>query len=235
MIAHRGASNIAPENTLKAFKMAIDLGADCIELDIHQSKDGELVVIHDENLNRITGQNGFIKNFTLEELKSFDFGEGEQIPTLREVIELTLGKINLNCEIKVEGISNRVIDLIKEYEILSSVIISSFIHDELLKFQKIEPLLKLASLEPNVYKISYSWEEKRQMIQFCIRNNLYAINPHFPILDQQFVKFAHKNNIKVFPWTVDRKHSIKKLIMLNVDGIITNDIVRLKNILNDEI
>jgi glycerophosphoryl diester phosphodiesterase len=235
IMAHRGASNIAPENTLKSFEKAIELEANFIELDVCETKDGVLVIFHDENISRITGQSGFIKDLTFSELRTLDFGKGERIPTLREVIEITSGRINLNCEIKVEGIANSVIDLFKEYNIINSVIISSFIHNELLEFQKIEPKLKLASLEPNTYKISYPWDEKKQMIQFCVNNNLYAINPHYPILDQQFVDSAHEYNIKVFPWTVNRKSSLKKLIKFGVDGIITNDIVTLRKILNQEI
>ena len=95
----------------------------------------------------------------------------------------------------------------------------------------ISPSLKLASLEPTQGTIKIDWDKKKEMIQYCIDNNLYAINPLVMMVDQQFVDFAHANNVKVFPWTVDSKVSIKKLIRLGVDGIITNDISRTKDIL----
>ncbi|MFX0029186.1 MAG: glycerophosphodiester phosphodiesterase [Candidatus Hermodarchaeota archaeon] len=231
IFAHRGANKLAPENTLKAFKKAIELTADFIELDIHVSKDGELVVAHDYDLHRITGKDGYIKDFTLKQLKSLNFGEGEKIPTLQEVIELVKGKINLNCEIKVKGITTKVVNLLREYHIIDEVVVSSFLHNELLKFQKIEPKLKLASLEPLKFKGNYSWDMKKRMIQFCINNNLFGINPHYTIIDQQFVDFAHTNNIKVFPWTVDSKPTIRNLIKFGVDGIITNDISKTKEVI----
>ena len=232
IIGHRGASNIAPENTVRAFNKAIDLKADYIELDIQKTKDGALVVTHDDDIQRLTGQHGHVKDFTLEDLKSLDFGEGEKIPTLEEVIEMTLGKINLNCEIKVENISRKVVDIIKKYEIINSIILSSFIHSELLKFQKIAPELKLASLEPTQFIRNYGDDKKKQMISFCIDNNLYAINPFYTIVDYEFVEIAHENSIKVFPWIVDSKPIMKRLIKYGVDGIITNDINKMKQVLS---
>ena len=99
IVAHRGANNLAPENTLKAFKKAIELRADFVECDVLESKDGVLVITHDEEISRLTGQFGYVRDLTLEKLKTFDFGDGEKIPTLQELIELINGKINLNCEV----------------------------------------------------------------------------------------------------------------------------------------
>ena len=93
LIGHRGASAIAPENTLKAFQKAIDLKADYVEFDVHQSMDGELIVIHDPNTFRSTGHKGSIEKMSLAEIKELDAGEGEKIPTLDEIIQITKGKI----------------------------------------------------------------------------------------------------------------------------------------------
>jgi len=231
IVGHRGASSVSPENTLKAFQKAIELEADYVEFDVQETRDGNIVVTHDEDIKRITGKDGLIKDMTLKELRKLNFGEGEKIPTLQELVELTKNKIGLNCEIKVEGITEKVIHIFREYDILDATMVSSFIHDELLKIQKLEPSLKLASLEPTPGTIKIDWDKKKEMIQYCIDNHLYAINPIVMMVDQQFVDFAHANNIKVFPWTVDSKVSIKKLIRLGVDGIITNDISRAKAIL----
>jgi len=235
IIAHRGASNIAPENTLKAFKKAIELKADFIEFDVLESKDGELVISHDEEISGLTGRYGFVRDLTLEELKTFDFGEGEKILTLQELIDLTKGKINLNCEVIVKGISNEVIKILKKYDLTDSVIISSFKREELLKFQKIDPTVKLAYLDHNSYERPCSWDKKAEWIQFCIDNNLYAINPFYPLVNQQFVDFAHGNNIKVFPFTVDSGPAMRKLIKFGVDGIITNDIIKAKKVLSRQL
>ncbi len=231
IIAHRGASKIAPENTLKAFKKAIELKADFIEFDVLETKDGKIVVCHDEEISKLTGQHGFIRELTLQELKTFDFGEGEKIPSFEELIEVTKGKINLNCEVIVKGISDKVIKILKKYDLTDSVLISSFKREELLKFQKIDPTVKLAYLDHNNYEMPCSWDKKEEWIQFCIDNKLYAINAFYPLVNQQFVDFAHDNNIKVFPFTVDSGPAMRKLIKFGVDGIITNDIVKAKTVI----
>ena len=232
VFGHRGANSSAPENTLKAFKKAIELKADFIEFDLQRSRDGKLVITHDLDIERLTGEKKKVCDMTLEELKSKDFGEGEKIPTLEDLIKETKGKIGLNCEIIVKGIVNKVVDIIRKYEVIHNTIISSFKHEELLKFQELEPDLKLASLEPTKYLSEYKWDLKKEMVKFCISNNLYAINPFYPLVDQQFVDYAHNYDINVFPWTVDSKPSIRKLMKYGVDGIITNDITRVKDILN---
>ena len=231
IMGHRGASAIAPENTLKAFEKAIDLKADFIEFDVQETLDGELVIIHDEDIKRITGHDGIISKMTLNELKMLDFGEGEKIPTLEELVKRTKNRIKLNCEIKVKGITEKVIKIFRKWDILNTTIVSSFIHEELLAIQKLTPSVRLASLEPTPGTIKIDWIRKKEMIEYCINNKLYAINPIVMMVDQQFIDYAHANDIKVFPWTVDSRISIKKLIRLGADGIITNDITKVKDII----
>ena len=231
IMGHRGASIIVPENTLKAFEKAIDLKADFIEFDVQETLDGELVITHDEDIKRITGQDGIISKMTLNELKMLDFGEGEKIPTLEELVKLTKNRIKLNCEIKVKGITEKVIKIFRKWDILNTTIVSSFIHEELLAIQKLAPSVRLASLEPTPGTIKIDWVRKKEMIEYCINNKLYAINPIVMMVDQQFIDYAHANDIKVFPWTVDSRISIKKLIRLGADGIITNDITKVKDII----
>lgn len=233
IIAHRGASSVAPENTLKAFQKAIDLSADFLEFDVHQSKDGEIVIMHDGNTFRTTGYLGSISNLTLQELKKLDCGEGERIPTLVELIKIARGKVNLNCEMKARGIEEKVIKILKEEKIIEDTIISSFKHDILLKIQKLEPQIRLASLEPTRSGWVKSWMSIKQMLRVAIENKFYAINPYYKLVDLNFVEKAHKNEIKIFPWTVNSVSSIRKLINLGVDGIITNKINRVKLVMNE--
>ena len=232
IVAHRGASSIAPENTLKAFQKAIELKADYIEFDVRKTKDDEIVIIHDGHTFRTTGHFGLIKNMNLEELKQLDCGEGETIPTLHELTNLAWGKIRLICEIKATGIAVIIIETIKEADILDTTIISSFKHDILLKFQKLEPRIKLASLEPTRTGWIKSWLSRKKLQNEAIKNRFYAINPFFKLVNRQFVIKAHKNNIRIFPWTVNSDNNIKKLIDIGVDGIITNNISRVRKILN---
>ena len=216
LIAHRGANKLAPENTIKSFQKAIQLKADYIEFDTHLSKDGEIVIMHDDDTSRTTGYKGKISEMTLEELKQLDCGEGERIPTLNELIDLAKGKIGLQLEIKAKGQANKIVSLLKENNLTDTTIISSFDHDELLEVQKLDPKLKLAPLVIGV--------KKNTTIQEAIDNNFYAIHPLYRFVTQKFLQKAHENNIKVNVWTVDSKSKIKKLVYLGVDGIITNDL-----------
>ncbi|MFX0137861.1 MAG: glycerophosphodiester phosphodiesterase [Candidatus Hodarchaeota archaeon] len=232
IIAHRGASNLAPENTLKAFKKAIELKADFIEFDVQQSKDGEIVIMHDANTFRTTGHPGILEKMTLKQLKQLDCGQGEEIPTLNELIEATKGKIGLNCEIKSKGIAKKVVEIFRDAEIIDSTIISSFKHGELIKIKKLEPRLRLASLNPTRTGWIVSWFSRRTMLKNANQNQFYAINPLYLLVNNNFVKKAHKNNLMVFPWTVDSQTAIENLVKIGVDGIITNNISRVKDVLN---
>ena len=232
IMGHRGASKIAPENTLKAFKEAIRLKADSVEFDVQETLDGEIVIIHDDNTLRTAGTEGIVKQMTLKELKKLNFGNGERIPTLMELIELAKDKISLNCEIKVEGIAKKIIQIFQDADILDSTIASSFLHEELIKIQKIEPQLKLATLVPTEAGKFSDWNYKKKIIDYNSENNYYAINPLYKLADKQFIEYAHEKNIKVFPWTVNSGIAMRKLINMGTDGIITNDISRLKEVLN---
>jgi glycerophosphoryl diester phosphodiesterase len=232
IMGHRGASKIAPENTFKAFKEAIRLKADSVEFDVQETLDGEIVIIHDDNTLRTAGTEGIVNQMTLVELKKLNFGNGEQIPTLLELIELAKDKISLNCEIKVEGIAKKVIQIFQDADILDSTIASSFLHEELIKIQKIEPQLKLATLVPTEAGKFSDWNYKKKLIDYTSENNYYAINPLYKLADKQFIEYAHEKNVKVFPWTVDSGIAMRKLINMGTDGIITNDISRLKEVLN---
>ena len=232
IIAHRGASNIAPENTLKAFKKAIELKADYIEFDVHQSKDGEIIIMHDSNTFRTTGYIGLIDKMTLKQLKQLDCGQGEKIPTLNELIEVTKGKIGLNCEIKSKGVAEKIVQIFRDANLIDSTIVSSFKHGELLKIQELEPRLKLASLNPTRTGWILNWFSRRNMLKKSVQNQFYAINPLYMLVNDKFVKKAHNKNLKVFPWTVDSQTTIETLVKIGVDGIITNNISKTKEVLN---
>jgi glycerophosphoryl diester phosphodiesterase len=230
LIAHRGASNIAPENTIKAFQMAIELNADGIEFDVRQSEDGELVIIHDSSTLRTTHSLGFINKMNIEKIKLLNAGKGEQIPTLRELINCTKGKINLMCELKVHGISEKVVDILKDADLIDSTIVISFKHDELLKIKKIEPKLRVGSIIPSGRGWISNWFAKKKEVLFASTNEFFSINPFYLLVNQKFVDFAHHHGLKLFSWTVNSKRTIKKLIKMGVDGILTNNIKKVNEI-----
>lgn len=232
IIAHRGASDIAPENTLKAFQMAIELEADYIEFDVRCSADGELVIMHDNCTLRTTKKLKWINRMNLEEIRSLNAGENETIPTLSDLIKGTKRKVNYMCEIKVRGIIDNVIKLLAENNLLDSTILISFKHDELLHIQTRYPHLKVGAIVPTAYGWLTNWFSKKQTITKAKHNQFYAINPHHMILNKNYVRLAHNQNLKVFPWTVNSHKSINRVIKLEVDGILTNHIKKTKEILS---
>ena len=221
IIGHRGASAIAPPNTLKAFEKAIELKADYSEFDIHITKDGEIVIIHDSNTYNTTGVNGLIKDMTLDQIKNLDAGEGEKIPTIQELINIAQNKMGLQIEIKATNLLDKLLRILKEENLLETSIISSFMLDELLKLKALEPNAKVGLLifaelvRPTIIK--------RKIVNVA-KHNFYSIHTYFNHTDKDIVDFAHKLGLKVIVWTVNDKEIMEKLLEIGVDGIITDDI-----------
>lgn len=226
IIAHRGAAIQAPENTMAAFRRALQLGAGGIELDVHLSADGHLVVIHDERVDRTSNGKGLIKEMSFDELRSLDFGswfspgfQGEKIPDLEEVLQLLDGWDGiLNIEIKngpvfYPGIEKAVLDTVVKHGFLSRTIFSSFNHYCLVEMRKINPETRIAPLyyaglyEPWVY---------------AQRMGASAIHPNFYTINSEVVKNCKRNNVMVNPYTVDQPEHIKAMIQAGADAIITN-------------
>jgi glycerophosphoryl diester phosphodiesterase len=230
--AHAGGKKTGPENSLKAFKKAIELKADFIELDVKVSKDGEIVIFHDPDTFNITGVVGLLKDMTLKELKLLDIGEGERIPTFREVVELADHKISLLLHIAAENTERQIVNILREYDYVETTIISCMIHKYLIKFRDLEPKLKLAALENLHYEEFPKWDVRKKLIDNAVHKKFFAINPEYHLVDNKFVNYAHQRNLKVFPWTVNDKKDIQFLISHRIDGIITDDIPLVNNLLS---
>lgn len=226
VFAHRGASKLYPENTLPAFKKAIEFGVDGIELDVQLTKDGHVVVIHDEQIDRTSDSNGWVKDKTLKELKSLDFGswfseecKDIRIPTFREVLELLSSwKGTLDVELKngpiiCPGIEQKVINLIKEYSFENRTIISCFNHNSLVECKKIEPKIKTGIIY--IAGIYNPWE-------YAKRIKADAIHPLYYNMLPEVVNGCKENHIEMNYWTIDDPKYIKAAYSLNVHGIITN-------------
>ena len=226
VIAHRGASGYAPENTMPAFEKALEMGAEGIELDVHLTKDGEIVVIHDHTIDRTSNGTGMVGQFTLEEIKQLDFGSwfdekfnGTTIPTLKEVLELLKGWEGLlNIEVKsgpiiYPEIEQKLIALIKQYGFEQKVIFSSFNHYSLCDIKKIDPAMDIGILymcglvEPWIY---------------AEHINAQALHPLFYNIIPELVEGCKKSGIKLNPYTIDDPKDMERIIKAEVDGIITN-------------
>lgn len=228
ILAHRGASAEAPENTLAAFRLALEQGADGFELDIHRTRDGHLVVCHDERVDRTTDGTGFIGAMTLAELKKLDAGRwfdarfaGERIPTLDEVwalVEEAGGIRLLNIEVKLgfaayPGIEEELIQWIESRGLEDKVIVSSFNHFSILRIHERAPSLRTGIL----YMAAWvePWVGARRV-------GARSLHPYHLTLVPPLVEAAHSQGLEVYPFTVDEPERMRELAAMGVDGLITN-------------
>lgn len=240
VIAHRGASKSAPENTLSAFQMAMDQGSDMIELDIRLSQDGQIVVFHDKTLKRTTNGEGRVDALTFAELQRLDAGswfgshhfEEERIPLLRDVLSLTAGKIMLNIEIKKDAvlgnedlIERKLLELLQEFEMVKHTMVSSFATLPLLRMKHAEPDLSTALLYGNTVRTNlrpkipvYGY----QAYQWVLRTRADSLNVRKNLVTRGFLKRSRETGVRIHPFTVDDPKMMKKMIRRKVHGIITN-------------
>lgn len=225
-IAHRGYSEKYPENTIPAFIKAIEFGADMIEFDIHLSRDGRIVVIHDDSIDRTSNGTGMVKDFTLNELReydySFNFGKGMiQIPTLEEVLELSAGKILLNIEIKncpnnYAGIEKELVETLTKFDSIESAVISSFDHHSLLRMKGINRNIKTGMLYDSL------WIKFREEIREL---DVYSLHPGIDSAYTSELKWASDAGYKIYPWVAKSRKDMDLLAGTGwVHGIMVNDL-----------
>ena len=217
-IGHRGAMGYAPENTLKSFEKALEFNIDAVELDVYVCKSGELVVIHDDKVDRTADGRGYVIEKTLEELKKLDVGEGEKIPLLSEVLDVIDKRVRVNIELKGVNTAKPVNDLIDEYVKnkdwkYEDFLISSFNHYELKQFNEINPNIEIGALITGI-PIGFA--------EFAEKVNAKYVNLCIEFINQDFVDDAHKRGLKVYVWTVNDFDDIERMKALNVDGIFSN-------------
>ncbi|MCP8304710.1 MAG: glycerophosphodiester phosphodiesterase [archaeon] len=213
IIAHRGASSYEPENTLRAIEGALKVRADMIEVDVRSSKDGRIVVIHDESVDRTTKGKGYVKDLTLEELEKLDAGKGERIPTLKEVIDSVRQKAILVIEIKVMNIEESVVKIVEREGIEKGAIITSFYHPIVRKVKEINPIIKTG--------VIFKCHPIRPS-ELALSAHAKALFPEYKYVSQEMVEEAHEHELEVYPWTVDDLDKVNYLIKMGVDGVVTN-------------
>ena len=227
IFAHRGASGYAPENTLEAFALAIEQGTDGIELDVQLTKDGIPVVIHDEAIDRVTSKTGFVKDYTLKELKELTVLENKfpeytasKIPTLEEVLNAVKSSdIQVNIELKTgiywyQDIEQKVADLVKRTEMEDRVIYSSFNHYSIQKIKEIVPEAETAYLYSDVILNVTDYAKDTRV------DGLHPAVYHVKMAD--FLKEYLESGLNVRVWTVNEKTDMEWLIGAGVTAIITN-------------
>jgi len=225
IIAHRGFSSAAPENTLAAFREAIAVGADYFELDVHQSRDGRLIVIHDATVNRVAsgGEQGKVADMSLRELRKIRVGyprrfednfPRERIPTLRRALRVAKGKISVCVEIKVEGIEEATMKTIRRLNMEDEVIIFSFHYSVLEKFRELDadiPLLYLRSVVDSTFIADAA----------AIRAS--AIGAGRPTkITAELLQTVHAKGMELWQWTINDPADMQHLLEVGADGIITD-------------
>lgn len=211
--AHRGASADYPENTLTAFRSAIELGAYGIELDVHVSTDGVPVVIHDADVSRTTSGTGKIAEMYLADIKKLDAGNGEHIPTFEEVLLLTKGKVKLDIEIKAPGAEEPVLDMLADWS-RDDWVISSFDWDVLRHCRK-------SDLEIELWPLSNGATEEAIAIAHEIGAPLLALHQGF--IDADIVRRLNEERLGFMAWTVDDPRRAEELRKLGAAALCTND------------
>lgn len=225
--AHRGASKIAPENTLEAFQKAIELGADYIEFDLLHTTDGEVVVFHDINTIRMMGYDGQIRNMTLKELHELTYKNGEKILILRELVKFAKNEIGLIFDIQAGGCFEEIAKIMTNEILLKPPIYSSFIYSELLNLQSLMPDAQFGRI---LHKDVKSPQVLKKWVKKISKRNFYSIHPEWNAINEDFVHFAHDHNLKVFAYTINDRDGMEKLLNLGVDGLITDDISLAKEV-----
>jgi len=216
-IAHRGASGAYPENTLAAFAAAAEQGADMVELDVHLSADSQLVVIHDETVDRTTGGSGAVGALTLAQLKALDAGGGQQIPTLAEVFALVRGKCGVNVELKGPDTAAPVAALIRQ-EVLGHAVpvdrfvVSSFDLPQLAQLKEIAPEIRRAPLYGD--KLPEDYLEAARSV------GAWSLNLNKGAITAELVEQCHRQGFRLLVWTADEPEEIARLKALGVDWII---------------
>lgn len=235
VIAHRGASANAPENTLAAIKKAIDLGAHAVEIDVRMTKDGELVVIHDASVSRTSNGKGAVNEYTLAEIKMLDAGswfdekfKDEKIPTLNEVFSVIDSTVTLIIEIKDDSrymsrMIDKVIRSVRKNSSHKKIILKSFntkVLEHIRRFAPEIPLIYVYGIRIPFLNFSIG---SRVSFQDLFTLNIDYLQPHSLLLSQDFVREAHANGYKIIAWDVDGENKMKRMIRIGVDAIETDN------------
>jgi len=216
---HRGAMDIAPENTLLSIQKALQSGVDMVEIDISLCKSGEVVLMHDDKVDRTTDGRGYVSDWDFSELRKLNAGKGEPVPSLREVIDLIDGQCPLNIEIKGRGSASEVSKLLKEY--ISSgrreeddFVVSSFDHPELRRFHLLYPEIRISSIVC-CHPLSFD--------SIAGELPIWSLNMKREFVSPEIVQEAHKRGALLQVFTVNKPEELERMEEMGVDGVFTND------------
>lgn len=252
-VAHRGASGHAPEHTIAAYELGEQMKGDYIEIDLQMTKDGHLIAMHDETVNRTTNGTGLVKEKTLEEIKELDAGswfnekypeyakeeyEGLQVPTLEEVFERFGRGADYYIETKspdvYPGMEEKLLELLEEYKLTgvngrsSHVIIQSFSQESLLKMHELNSQIPLVQLKSYRSPATITDEEIKEIKEYAV-----GVGPNFARIDQAYVEKVRENGLHIHPYTINEKDDLRKALEWGVTGVFTNFPDRFNEVLKE--
>lgn len=218
IIGHRGAMGYETENTLASVQKAMDLGVDMIELDVFQIRSGEIVVFHDERVDRLANSGGLVEDYFYLDLKKLILKGGHSIPTIQEVLKLVDHRVPLNIELKGKGTADNISKVVSFYSekrgwTTDQFIISSFDWDELRDYRKYNPTGRIAVLTEG---------DPLEAIPVAQELGAEAINPHYTQLNAENIARIHEAGFKVYTWTVNDPSEFRKLKSMGVDGVFSD-------------
>jgi glycerophosphoryl diester phosphodiesterase len=235
VIAHRGASGHAPENTFAAFQRAVELGATFIETDLHVTRDGRFVAIHDSTVGRTTNGSGDVHDFTLDELREIDAGMwfdrefmGQRIPTLEEILEFSRKHdVVFYLELKypaVWGMDHALAAALQKAQSAPRTIVISFDRATLAPLRRLDPSIMIGLLVE---------EAKADCIQAAVELGARQLCPKASSITPEFVEDAHRSDLQVVTWTANTTAEMRAMIKARVDGIMTDFPDRLRALIED--
>jgi len=219
-IGHRGARAYEPENTLRSFKKALELGVDAVELDVRRTKDDKIVVIHDAEVDRTTNGKGSVSELMLQEIKELVTEKGEKIPTLEEALDFLDKKVKILIELKETGLEEKVLSLIREKGLETNVIIVSFLEEALRKARELNDEVETGLI----------YVKHRNPIKAALELRANYLLPLYRFTHTADVQRAHENGLKVVVWTINKQEEVLEYVKKGVDGIASDrpDILKVK-------
>ncbi|XES77763.1 MAG: glycerophosphodiester phosphodiesterase [Candidatus Bathyarchaeia archaeon] len=208
-VGHRGARAYEPENTLRSFQKAIELGADAVELDVRKTKDGEIVVIHDADVKRTTNGKGLVSELTLQEIKRLKTDKDEHIPTLAEVFDLLGKRVKIFVELKEAGLEEQLLALIQKKDLLANVVVVSFLEDALAKVKALNPQIETGLI----------YVKHKNPIKAALALKVQWLVTLYRFTHTANVQKAHENGLQVLVWTVNTAEEAEVMAKKGVDGI----------------
>jgi glycerophosphoryl diester phosphodiesterase len=208
-VGHRGARAYEPENTLRSFNKAIELGVDAIELDVRKTKDNEIIVMHDADVKRTTNGEGLVRDLTLEEIKNLTSEKNEKIPTLEEALDSLNRKVKVFIELKETGTEEQVVFLIKKKAMKKSAVIVSFLEDALKKVKELDPEIETGLI----------YAKHKNPLKAALELKAQWLLAFYKFTHSANVQKAHENGLKVIVWTVNTPEDVALMVKKGVDGI----------------